>query len=458
MKSRMRWFGLIGVALVLGVLTWGGYQGRLSAGYRNALEAQYQRDFYDLINRVEQAQVTLGKSVVSGSAAHNASNLAEVWFQASSASDTVAHLPLKGVNMAATRKFLTQVGDYARTLSLKTARGDNLSKKETQQLSEFEAEMAKLARDLHSLENRLGIGEFRWASVIGTPGMISSIRTRTVQEDGPGNLRVFGDINQRLQQLPNLIYDGPFSDHIEEIKPRGLTGSMVNQNQAAEIARRFVNTQQGFVYRVTESRKRTAGRIPAYPFILESRNTPGRIFINVSEKGGHVIMMVNSRRVTSSSISPEAAMDRASRFLRENNYSDMIPTFAASLDNTRVITFVKREGNVVIYPDQVKVKVALDNGQITGFDATQYLVAHYDRDIPSPQLSQQEARARLSPMIKVENSRLALIPMDGGREVFVYEFRGTYNEDVYFIYINAKNGREENILKLIQTPNGELTM
>ena len=41
-----------------------------------------------------------------------------------------------------------------------------------------------------------------------------------------------------------------------------------------------------------------------------------------------------------------------------------------------MIPFVPVKGGVRIYPDLVKVSVALDNGEIVGFEAMGYLMAH----------------------------------------------------------------------------------
>lgn len=450
---RTRWTALAAAVVATAAIGWGVYQGRATANLSNALEAQYQRDFYNLINQVEQVQVMLGKSAVSGSAAHNAAQLTEVWFRANSAVEAIAHLPLKGINMSATRKFLTQVGDYAHTLALKSSRGSRLDEKEISQLERFEDETAKLARDLHALENRLAIIRFRWANAVRSPAATRGFATRTAQAGIAGNLKVFGDMNQRLQQMPSLIYDGPYSDHIEQIKPRGLTGERVTQDQAAAIARRFA----GADFRVT-GRSKVQGRIPAWSFILESRTKPGRVAVTVSQQGGHVLLMTNSRPVRGAAISPETATRRAEQFLRSHGYTNMVPTFRSVFNGTIIVSFVQRKGDVVIYPDQVKVKVAMDDGQVVGFDSVQYLVAHHNRNLPTPRLTETEAKARLNPQVKVQNTRLALIPLDGGKEVLAYEFRVTKRNDTYFVYINAENGYEENILKLINTSMGELTM
>jgi germination protein YpeB len=112
---------------------------------------------------------------------------------------------------------------------------------------------------------------------------------------------------------------------------------------------------------------------------------------------------------------------------------------------------------VLIYPDLLKVKVALDNGEIVGFDAYQYIMSHRKRDIPKPKLTEAEARKKVSGRLNVERVKLAIIPLPGDKEQLCYEFKGKYNQSDYFVYINADTGYEENILKIIKDEDGTLT-
>lgn len=50
---------------------------------------------------------------------------------------------------------------------------------------------------------------------------------------------------------------------------------------------------------------------------------------------------------------------------------------------------------------------------------------------------------------------MAVIPVMGNREVMAYEFRGKYQDEEYLVYINAVNGIEERIQRIIKTPKGE---
>ena len=42
-------------------------------------------------------------------------------------------------------------------------------------------------------------------------------------------------------------------------------------------------------------------------------------------------------------------------------------------------------------------------------------------------------------------------------EIFCYEFKGKVDGTDFLVYVNAKTGKEENILVIIDTPDGILT-
>ena len=60
--------------------------------------------------------------------------------------------------------------------------------------------------------------------------------------------------------------------------------------------------------------------------------------------------------------------------------------------------------------------------------------------------------------MKLESTRLAVIPTDSYSEVLTYEFKGKIEDNTFLIYINAKTGKEENILILLETEGGLLTI
>ena len=68
-----------------------------------------------------------------------------------------------------------------------------------------------------------------------------------------------------------------------------------------------------------------------------------------------------------------------------------------------------------------------------------------------------EAKSKLNKNLEITSEGLAIIPTEWRTEIFCYEFKGKVDNTDFLVYINAKTGREENILVIIDTPDGILT-
>ena len=70
----------------------------------------------------------------------------------------------------------------------------------------------------------------------------------------------------------------------------------------------------------------------------------------------------------------------------------------------------------------------------------------------------EQARQSVSSVLTVESTRLALIPTSGQNEVLTYEFLcSSSTGDKVLCYVDTQTGAEEQLLILLQTPNGMLT-
>ena len=111
---------------------------------------------------------------------------------------------------------------------------------------------------------------------------------------------------------------------------------------------------------------------------------------------------------------------------------------------------------VRLYPDQVKVQVSMETGYVIGLEAGNYWRNHVERQLEEPVLTQAQAVDRVLGL-EVTNVRLCVIPMLQ-KEKFCYEISGQRDNDRYLIYINALDGRVENILKLLLEEDKEMVV
>ena len=99
---------------------------------------------------------------------------------------------------------------------------------------------------------------------------------------------------------------------------------------------------------------------------------------------------------------------------------------------------------------------SVDNGEIVGFDASTYLMNHKKRTIAAPNITMEKARESVKIDYDIDSIRLAIIPKNG-EEILCYEFKGKYKDSDFIVYINALNGKEEDVLQIIKNENGILT-
>ena len=111
-----------------------------------------------------------------------------------------------------------------------------------------------------------------------------------------------------------------------------------------------------------------------------------------------------------------------------------------------------------MYPDLIKIKVALDNGEILGIETTGYLSNHEERNLKTAKITKEEAKKKLNKNLNIMSEKMAVIPTEYKTEIFCYEFKGKIDDREFIVYINAETGEEEDILVIYNTPNGVLTM
>ena len=73
-------------------------------------------------------------------------------------------------------------------------------------------------------------------------------------------------------------------------------------------------------------------------------------------------------------------------------------------------------------------------------------------------ITKEEAKKNLNNDLQIESEGMAVIPTEWKTEILCYEFKGKVDDREFLVYINAENGREEDILIITNTPNGTLTM
>lgn len=420
--------------------------------YRTYLQNQYQRSFRDMVSDVENLKILLDKAEVTGNHIQSSTLMNQIWKNGYSAAESLSQIPISQGVLEKTHKFLNQVADFSLSISKQNAADKMMNEEQQKLLTKLNSMAGGLVNELRKMQASINAGKINFGEI--------TQKGRFYLKKAPGNTldSEFGNLEKGFAEYPAMIYDGPFSDNVIEGKPKGLEQQKdINMDTAHEKAKKFIDGQKvGRIVEVSSGK----GRINTFGLeaIPKDGDRSKSIFIDITKKGGHVLWMLDPRVIEEKKLTDEQAIEKAKKFLKEQGFGNLTNTYHYKNDNTITVTFVAVEGDgVLVYPDQMKVKIALDNGDIVGFDAYPYLMSHHERKIPKPSITEAQAREKVNKKIEINRVKLAIIPLPGDKEQLCYEFKGTYNGNDYFVYINAENGNEENILRIIKEENGILT-
>ena len=195
-----------------------------------------------------------------------------------------------------------------------------------------------------------------------------------------------------------------------------------------------------------------------YTYTLRLKNTDYEKSISMTKKDGRLYLMTSDRDVNEEKISMEEAENIGLDFLKKIGIDNVKETYYLKTENYALINYAAMQDDVILYPDLVKVKIALDNGEVDSVESQGYIFNHTKRDDITPTISIDEARSKINKKLEIIAEDIAIIPTDSNSEILTYEFKGKIDDREFLIYINAKTSQEERILLILETEGGTLTM
>lgn len=405
-----------------------------------SIEAGYSRAIEELSIAADNISNTLQKELYAGTADMHSKLSQQLWRDSSTAKAALSQLPVGELQLGNTYKFLSQVGNYALAMSEKVREEEKISDEEYKKLEQLYEFSRKLRDDMWELEGKLSSGEL---PLMDTEAQDSSAPKVT---DG------FVDFEEGFDSYPTLVYDGPFSDHIMEKTPLMTSGK-------ARISREKAQTSAAAALGVSEEAltefAKEEGKMPSFLFSAKD----GSSACSVTEQGGYISYFLKSRDVLTEGLGTEEALKAADSCLERLGIGNMRRTYYENIDHVMTVNYAYDLNGICCYTDLIKVSVAMDTGEIVGYDARGYLVNHQRRFFSEKRLSVLDVQKKLSPKLTVLSRGLALIPSDGQEERLCWEFKCEAKDKTHvLVYFNAYSGEEEQILILFESESGTLTM
>ena len=370
------------------------------------LEDSYRGTLLSAMTQMEQVRANIDKAMVSADEGQSA--------------------------MGDAVKLCNQLSDYAGSLLMKA--DSELSAGDTQLLIELSAACDALLDVLRRAYGQMRTGKLTFGTE--TVYMADADQAARPLESAADDI-----------DYPTLIYDGPFSDVVSEDAPKGLGDRSVTRDEAVTLAADFVHADRNSAVFTQES----GGSIPAYD--VQVTLPDGVLHLAVTRQGGDILWMFPETAGYTPQYGLPEAQQAAEAFFAAHGYGDMELTFWQVYDGMATLSYAAVQEGVLLYPDLVKIQIRLDTLSPVGLEARHYLSSHFERSSLTPAVSRENAQNAVNPRLRITDSRLCVIPLNAA-EYLCWQFTGAYNGQTYYVYIDARTGRQRDIQRLVTSESG----
>ena len=377
---------------------------------------------YELSEQVESLGTDLAKVRVSQGNYETQKLLSDMLVRCRLAERAVENFPVDCYGTQRLTAFFNRAGDCAQRLLLKIASGEQLSEEDARQLEGY-------YRDMQTISEAM-------------PALLESA-------DIEKNLLGEGDFEQRFEDLTAKLHDGQNAPSVRrENKDKNATGETIGEEGALERAKSFFSE-----YKVQDMRctGKTEGSFSAYT--VEFTDGTGVQYAAQITAQGELMMLESYKPCEAKNFDARQCRQIAERFLKKCGYEGLCPVWASRSGSECTLTFVGTQGDVLIYPERILVKVCSERGIVTGMEAHLYLKNRGEREIGEGRISLESVEKAAAQRMEVHGVRRAVIPVEG-QEVLTYEVRGNYGGRMYFAYVSADTGEMVDLRVVTRTDRG----
>ena len=396
--------------------------------YKVAQENNYRRALYAACDSMKNLDASLGKAAISKNSANQTQQLTSVVIHANQVNQNLAHLPIADSdNLSACQKFVNQTQDYATYLLKKLANGEELTADERAALNS----LTLVATGLYNFLEEYADSD---------SGMF------IVNGNGMGNVGALTDgmneVEDNAFSYEKLIYDGPFSDSVEEKVLK--TDKVISTKEGSKIV--------GELFGENTFKAKIDHKGIWYSYEIAN----GRVLLacdgRVAEYEAY-----STVEPTSKTLSKDTCIKAAEEFCQKLGYDVKGVWVSKTQEQTTYVNCASVVDDVIVYPDLIKVAVNSYTGEVEGLEAKSYLINHTDWQVEFGSVAQEDAQKTLDAGLRVTNVAKALVEKDHERYL-AYEFQCEMGERQYYVYVDSATGNEVEIFKVIQNTEGYTVM
>ena len=430
-------FPLVIIALI-GAGIWGYQENQEKNAILIKAENQYQRAFHDLSFHMDKLHNELGSAIAVNSTSQDfyKKGLVNIWKLSSQAQSEINQLPLALLPFNETEQFLNHLSQFSYQTAVRDLKANPLTPAEKKTLTTLYDRSKSITTQLKGVQDKVLAKNLRWMDAeIALSTQKNSLDNSII--DG------FTTVDKEVKTNTELNWGPTMMGVFQKKNFSMLSGKALTPEQIKHKAAQFLGTQDEASLQVTENGKGTEAN--SYSVTHQQPKSNDFTQIDLTKQNGDVIFYIMSHTAKSKVLDAAGAKEAAAEFLDTHGYKQMKAVNYDEDHNIATLIYAKMQDRVIVYPEKLTVRIALDDGSVVGFQAAEYIMEHKTHKWASPKLNLEQAKKELDPKFIIKSHALALIKNEVNEEVLCYEIIGKTNGNNYKIYINAQTGYEENI-------------
>lgn len=353
-----------------------------------ALSTQYAKTMTDASEKLGELDTAVKKTLLFNESEGSSKAREDIWRLSSDIKNSVSSLPLDQSFSTSWLNYLGRLGNYAKQADR----------------NEDHAEYHKVM--MQASEN-LGVLSDEWQ--IATAGMVGgqlSIGDWVDRLDASKSEHDWSGMGTAVKQYTESDFPltASESDSMKKMELKQLGDAKVSKEEAiARFKKLFPTVSKGVIG--VESSK-PGSPYPFYHLRFSDENAIG--YIDVTEKGGHVLSYLAERSFGAEVETFEELKKKATTFLKNAGYTDLI--FEEARENKTawhmVFVRIEPEYKAKVFSDTIHLKIAKDNGEVIGLDASEYIRKENIKTQPLKQINWKEF---FHEGVKIINEELAYV-------------------------------------------------
>lgn len=319
------------------------------------LSGQYAKKMTDASEKLEELDVAVRETLLFKEQDGSKKARDDIWRLSSDIRNSVASLPLDRDFTNNWMNYLGRIGNFV---------------KQSERVDDVEG----YNRAMTQASKNLRVMADEWQ--VATVGMVDGNMTVTDWTNQLESVNVDHDwagMGSTVKQYTESDFPltASESDSMKKKDLQTLTDEKITKEEAIERFKHlFPNVSNSSI--VVEPSQPGA----PYPFFhIRFAENQSIGYIDVTEKGGHVLSYLAERPFDKGSLPFEKIQENAETFLKESGYTDTV--FEEARENNTAWHFmfvrIEPEYKAKVFSDGIHVKVSKDTGEIIGLDAMEYI-------------------------------------------------------------------------------------